>query len=69
MKLLGIGLIILGVLALVYQGVSFFIPKETIDLSFLSITVYQQHTVPLPPIVGGISLIAGIVLVMMGGRE
>jgi len=68
MKLLGIVLIAFGVLALVYQGFTFMIPKDTANLGIFSITVSEQHTIPLPPIVGGVSLVAGIALVLMSRR-
>jgi len=64
MRLLGIVLIIVGVLALVYQGLSFVIPKEYVDLGFMSITVYRETKIPVPPIVGVVALVAGIALVM-----
>jgi hypothetical protein len=63
MKLLGIVLIVFGVVALVYQGVTFLVPNTT-DFGLFSITVSEQHSIPLPPIVGGIALIAGILLVL-----
>jgi len=68
MKLFGIVLIVLGVVALVYQGVTFLVPSTT-DLGLFSITVSERHSIPLPPIVGGISLIAGIALVLMTRRR
>ena len=62
MKLLGIVLIVFGVVALVYQGVTFLVPSTT-DFGLFSITVSEQHSIPLPPIVGGIALVAGLLLV------
>ena len=68
MKLLGIVPIVFGVVALVYQGVTFLVPNTT-DLGLFSITVSEQHSIPLSPIVGGIALIAGILLVLNSGRR
>lgn len=68
MKLVGICLIILGGLALFYQGMTFVIPKDIIDLKFFTITINENRTIPLPPIVGGLSLAIGIVLIMLSGR-
>ena len=67
MRLLGIALIVFGIVALIYQGVTFLVPSTT-DLGLFSITVSEAHSIPLPPIVGGISLIAGIALVLMRRR-
>ena len=62
MRLFGIVLMVFGVIALVYQGVTFLIPNTT-DFGPFSITVSEQHSIPLPPIVGGIALVAGLVIV------
>jgi len=69
MKIVGICLIILGVVALFYQGLTFVIPRDVIDLKFLTITVNESKTIPLPPIVGGVSLVIGAVLVMLSGKR
>jgi len=69
MKLVGIGLIILGVIALFYQGLTFVIPRDVIDLSFFTITINETKTIPLPPIVGGVSLVIGFVMVMLSGKK
>jgi hypothetical protein len=67
MKLFGIILIVFGVVALAYQGVTFLVPHTT-DLGFFTITVSEQHTIPLPPIVGGIALVAGMAIVLTNRR-
>ncbi|MDD5264424.1 MAG: DUF3185 domain-containing protein [Candidatus Bipolaricaulis sp.] len=67
MRLFGIVLIVFGVVALIYQGVTFLVPNTT-DLGLFTVTVSEQRTIPLPPIVGGISLAAGIALVLMSRR-
>ncbi len=67
MRLFGIILIVFGVVALIYQGVTFLVPNTT-DLGLFTVTVSERHTIPLPPIVGGLSLAAGIALVLMSRR-
>jgi hypothetical protein len=67
MKLFGIILIVFGVVALAYQGITFLIPHTT-DLGLFTITVSEQHTIPLPPIVGGIALVAGMAIVLTNRR-
>jgi len=62
MRLSGIVLIVFGFIALVYQGVTFLVPSTT-DLGLFSVTVSGQYSIPVPPIVGGIALLAGILLV------
>jgi uncharacterized membrane protein HdeD (DUF308 family) len=68
MKLLGICLIVFGVLALVYHGFSIAIPKDTLDLGFLSISTRENRTIPLPPLLGIVSVVAGVLLVYTARR-
>lgn len=68
MRLLGIGLIIFGVVALIYQGFTILIPKDTLDLGIFSITVSEERTIPLPPIVGTVSLLVGMLIILLSGR-
>ncbi len=64
MRLLGILLVIFGVILLVYQGLTFIVPKDVVDLGVFTITVRENLVIPMPPIVGIISLICGIVFIM-----
>lgn len=66
--LLGFVLIVLGVLALAYQGVTYTTHKKVLDVGPIQATKTEQNTIPLPPIVGGLALIGGIVLVAAGGK-
>lgn len=61
-KTLAIVLIVLGALALAYQGFTYTSNKEVIDLGPIQATVSEKKTVPLPPIVGGLAIVAGVVL-------
>ncbi len=63
MKLTGIVLIVLGVLALAYQGIRYTTREKVIDLGPLQVTSTEKKTIPLPPIVGGVALIAGIAMI------
>ncbi|MGA2587565.1 MAG: DUF3185 domain-containing protein [Candidatus Aminicenantales bacterium] len=69
MKLLGIILIVLGVLALVYQGVQYTTREKILDLGSIKVSADSKKTIPLPPIVGGIALVAGIALVLADRRK
>jgi hypothetical protein len=66
---LGIVLMVLGVLALVYQGFNYTRQEKVIDLGPIHATADTQEHVPLPPIVGGLALAAGAVLLAMGARQ
>jgi uncharacterized membrane protein YidH (DUF202 family) len=69
MKLAGIVLIVLGVLALAYQGIRYTTQEKLIDIGSLHVTTTEKKTIPLPPIVGGVALIAGIALILAERRK
>jgi len=67
--LVGIVLIILGVLALAYQGITYTTREKVIDLGPLQASVDKKKSIPLPPIVGAVALAGGVVLVIVGARK
>jgi len=67
--LLGVVLIVLGALALAYQGVTYTTREKVIDLGPLKASVDKKNTIPLPPVVGGLAVAVGIVLVVVGNRR
>jgi drug/metabolite transporter (DMT)-like permease len=66
---LGIALVILGIIALAYQGFSYTVPKKEVDLGPVHVTKEQKHTVPLPPILGAVAILGGIVVVLSDRRS
>ena len=68
-KLLGIVLIILGVVAFAYQGITYTTQEKVLDIGPLKATVEKEKTIPLPPLVGGAALIGGIVLLLVGTKK
>ena len=67
--LVGVALIILGVLALAYQGITYTTREKVIDLGPLKASVDKERTIPLPPILGALALAGGVVLVVVGARR
>ena len=67
--LIAIVLIALGVIALVYQGITYTTREKVVDLGPLKITAQKEKTIPLPPILGGLALAGGIVLVVVAARK
>jgi hypothetical protein len=67
--LVGIVLIVLGAIALAYQGITYTTREKVIDLGPLKATVDTQKTIPLPPVLGALALAGGIVLVVVGRRS
>ena len=66
---IGIILIVLGVVALVWQGISYTTTERVVDLGPLKVDAKKEKTIPLPPILGVIALAGGIVLVAVGSRR
>ena len=69
LTLVGVALIILGVLALAYQGITYTTREKVVDLGPLKATVDKEKKIPLPPIVGALALVGGVVLVIVGARK
>lgn len=69
MKIAGILLIVFGVIALAYGGFSYTKTEEIVDLGPIQATAETRETVPLPPILGGLALAGGIVLLIAGSRR
>ena len=67
--LIGIGLIVLGVISLAYQGITYTTREKVIDLGPIKATKETEKTLPLPPILGGLALAGGVVLVAVGSRR
>jgi len=69
MKVVGIVLIVLGVIALVYQGITYTTREKIIDLGPLKAEVEKEKTIPLPPILGVVAIAGGVVLLVVSGRR
>jgi hypothetical protein len=69
MKLLGIILVVLGVLALVYQGIQYTSREKILEVGSIKLSADTKKNIPLPPIVGGVALVAGIALILADRRK
>lgn len=67
--MLGIILIVVAVLAFAYQGINYTTREKVVDLGPLQMTTERTRTLPLPPIVGAIALVGGIVLLVTGRKS
>jgi hypothetical protein len=67
--LVGILLVILGALALAYQGISYTRQEKIIDVGPIHATAETHKRIPLPPILGGLMLVGGVSLLVMGARQ
>jgi cytochrome c oxidase assembly factor CtaG len=62
-------LIVLGIAAFTYQGISYKTREKAIDLGSLQVTTEKTKNIPIPPIVGTLALIGGFVLLVGGARK
>jgi len=67
--IIGTLLIIIGIITLAYEGFTYTKREKVAEIGDLSITADTQKTVYIPPIFGGLSLVAGIILVVAGRKE
>jgi UDP-N-acetylmuramyl pentapeptide phosphotransferase/UDP-N-acetylglucosamine-1-phosphate transferase len=68
-RIAGIILIVIGLIGLVWGGISWTDEKTIVDMGPIQATAQEQETIPITPIVGGIALVAGIVLLVVPGRR
>ena len=67
--LVGIALILLGIVAFAYQGITYTSREKIIDIGPLQATAETKKTIPLSPLLGGLALVGGIVLVVVGAKK
>jgi len=68
-SVIGIILVAIGIIALAYQGITYTTREKVVDIGPIQINADKTKTIPLPPILGGIALVGGIVLLVAGGRK
>ena len=69
MSIVGVLLIALGVVALVYQGITYTSRETVVDIGPVHATADRQRTVPLSPLLGIVAVAGGVVLVVAGLRK
>jgi len=69
MKLAGIILIVIGILALVYQEFPYTQTKQDVKIGSMEIQHQETHDVTIPPIVGGLVIVAGVALLIISRRS
>jgi len=65
----GIILVVLGVIALAYGGISYTREEKVLDIGPIEATAERHERIPIPPVLGGLALAGGIVLLVAGGRK
>ena len=67
--LVGIALIVLGIVAFAYQAITCPSREKIVDIGPIQATADTQKTIPLSPLLGGLVLAGGIVLVIVGAKK
>ena len=67
--IVGIILIAIGIIALAWGGITYTKREKVIDAGPLQVSADREKTIPFPPVLGGICLVGGIVLVIVGNRQ
>jgi hypothetical protein len=68
MRLVAIVLIVLGIVGLTYGGISWTQRDTVVDAGPIELSREERETLPIPPIAGGLCLVAGVVLLVMRPR-
>jgi hypothetical protein len=69
MKIAAIVLIVIGVIALAYGGITYTREKKVLDLGPVEATTKTRETIPLPPVLGIAAIAGGITLLLVSGRK
>jgi hypothetical protein len=69
LPVIGLILIVLGIISFAYQGINYTTQKKIVDIGPIQATATEHKTIPLPPILGGLALVGGIVLLVAGRKE
>jgi hypothetical protein len=67
--LIGVILIVLGIAALAYQGITYTRRETVLNIGPVHAEADREHTIPLPPIIGVAAVVGGIVLLVAGARK
>ena len=68
-RIVGLVLVIVGLISLLWGGISWTREKTIVDIGPIEARSQERETIPLPPIVGGIALVAGAILLVVRERS
>ena len=69
MRILGILLVVLGLVALAVPSITFFTTERAVDAGFFTIDFQKPHTIVLNPVVGIVGVIAGLAMLLASRRS
>ena len=62
-------LIALGIMAFIYQGITYKARETALELGAFQVTTQRTRTIPIPPIVGAVALLSGLALLVVRGSR
>ena len=68
MRIAGIALIVVGIVALLYGGITYTTREKVLDIGPIEATAKTRKTIPLPPVFGAVAIVGGIALMVVAGR-
>lgn len=69
MKPTGFALLLVGVIALIYQGISFTTQEKVLDIGPIEVKKETRRNIPLPPLLGALALLSGTALLVTTARK
>lgn len=67
--IIGVILIVIGVVGLIYGGITYTSSKEVVDMGPMHLQIDQERQIPLSPIAGAVAVAAGVILILVGRRR
>jgi hypothetical protein len=67
--IVAIVLIAVGVISFAYQGITYTTREKVLEIGPVTATAKKERTIPLPPILGGLALAGGVILLVVGARR
>jgi hypothetical protein len=68
-RIVAIGLVVVGIIALLYGGISYTKREKILDIGPIEATTQTRKTIPLPPLFGALAIVGGIALFAAEGRK
>ena len=69
MRIVAIALVVLGIVALLYGGITYTKREKILDIGPIEATTQTRETIPLPPVLGALAIVGGIALYVVAGRK
>ena len=66
---IGLVLILLGIVALSYNRITYTTKEKIVEIGPLQATAEKEKSIPLPPLLGGLALVAGVGLIAVGYKK